>query len=101
MISGIFIIILGWVLWSIVLYIVAVALLVLGVLLLYYKLKSKVRGYTPFQTLCEYIAPIFYLIVGTLLLFNQAAIGDIILVWCGVVAVVQGGLLLFNALAKK
>ena len=101
MVGGVVIIVCGWALFSAVLYILAAVLLILGLLLIYYKFKHKIVGRTPFYTFCEYIVPVFYLIIGGLLLFNQAGSVNVILVICGVLTIIQGGLFLFNSLTSK
>lgn len=101
LVCGAFVIVCGWVVVSAVLYVVAAILLVLGVLCIYYNIKRKVRGCTPFHTVCYYVMPAICLFIGILLLFHRGAALNIILIFCGILTIVEGGFLLFNAIAEK
>lgn len=101
LVCGVFIIVCGWVIVNAVLYVLAAALLIVGILLVYYKIKKRVRGCTPFHTVCEYAIPGFYIAIGLLLLFHKSAAMEIILIICGVLTVIEGGVCLFNALSEK
>ena len=101
LVCGVFIIVCGWVIVNAVLYVIAAALLILGILLVYYKIKKRVRGRTPFHTVCEYAVPAFYIAIGLLLLFHKSAAVEIILIICGVLTVIEGGVFLFNAVCEK
>ena len=71
LVGGVVVIVCGWVIVEAVLYLVAGALLIAGILLLYEKIKSRSRCDTLFYTLCEYAVPVVFLVIGTLLMFNQ------------------------------
>ncbi len=101
LICGVFVIVCGWAVVSAVLYIVAALLLIFGVLWIYYNLKNKVRGCTPVQTASYYLTPAICLFIGVLLLFHKGAAINIILIICGISTIVEGGILLFNAIAEK
>ena len=77
------------------------AILIFGILLVYYKVKKRVRGRTPFHTLCEYAIPAFFIAIGLLLLFHRSAAVEIVLVICGVLTVLEGGVFLFNTLSER
>ncbi len=100
-VCGTFIIICGWAVVKAVLYIIAAALLILGILLVYYKIKRKVRGCTPFHTVCEYAVPALCIAIGVLLLFHKGAAITVILVISGILTIVEGCILLFNAIAER
>ncbi|MBQ8405792.1 MAG: DUF308 domain-containing protein [Clostridia bacterium] len=101
LICGVFVIVCGWVVVSAVLYVVAALLLVFGVLCIYYNLKRKVRGCTPVQTASYYIMPAICLFIGVLLLFHKGAAINIILIICGISTIIEGGILLCNAITEK
>ena len=71
MVSGILIIVCGWVLVEAVLYVVAAMLLIAGILLLYDKIKKRVCCDTLFKTVLEYAMPSVFIIIGCVLLFHQ------------------------------
>lgn len=100
LVCGVFVIVCGWVVVSAVLYVVAAILLVYGILWVYYNLKRRVRGCTPVQTVSYYVMPSVCIFIGVLLLFHESAI-NIILVICGILTIIDGGILLFNAIAEK
>ena len=81
--------------------ILAAILLVFGILSIYYNIKRKVRGCTPLHTATYYIVPALYIAIGVLLLFHKSAAVDIILIICGLLTVIDGGILLFNAIAER
>lgn len=101
LVCGVFIIVCGWIIVNAVLYVIAAALLIFGILLVYYKVKKRVRGRTPFHTLCEYAIPAFFIAIGLLLLFHRSAAVEIVLVICGVLTVLEGGVFLFNTLSER
>lgn len=93
---GIFIIVCGWTVMEAVLYIVAALLLILGILLLYEKIHCKcvIRSWQ--DLLCDYATPSLYIFMGLLLLFHRKGSIGVILVLVGVLAVMQGAILLFK-----
>ncbi len=101
LVIGAVIIFCGWVIVSAVLYLVAAALLIVGILLLYEKIKLRVRGVTLFHTLCEYAVPVLFLVIGGLLLFNQGNTVNWVFIVSGVFTVVEGGILLVNAFSEN
>ena len=93
---GVLIILCGWVVMEAVLYIVAALLLIVGILLLYDQIRCKcvIRSWQ--DLLCEYAAPSLYILMGVLLLFHRQSAVDVILVLVGVLALLQGAILLFR-----
>ena len=100
-VAGIIVIICGWVIVSAVLYVLAGALLIVGVLFLYEKIKGRVRCQTWYYTLCEYAVPILCIVIGTLLLFNQGNTMNWVFIVGGGITIVEGGLLLVDALQME
>ncbi|MBQ8686051.1 MAG: DUF308 domain-containing protein [Clostridia bacterium] len=99
LVFGLVVIVCGWVIVEAVLYLVAAVLLIAGILLLYEKIKNKVSCATLFYTLCEYAIPIVFIVIGTLLMFNQGNTVDWVFVVGGIFTVIEGGLLLVGAFA--
>jgi len=99
-VSGVLIIVCGWMVVSAVLYVIAAVLLVCGILLLYDKIRSCVRGVNLFYTICEYAAPCVAIIIGFLLLFNQSRMINVIFIISGILTAIEGVLLLVNALSQ-
>lgn len=98
MVIGAVIIVCGWVLVEAVLYILAALMLILGGLLLYDKLKNRVHYQKMWMALLDYALPAGLLLIGALLLFNQTAARDVILVICGILTTIEGAVTLINAL---
>ena len=96
-VSGILIIVCGWVLVEAVLYIVSAMLLIAGILLLYDKIKKRVHCDTLFRTVVEYALPSVFIIIGCLLLCHQAFALEIIFVITGIFTLIEGGILLVEA----
>lgn len=95
---GAVIIFFGWVLVSAVLYLLATALIVLGILLVYERIKCKIGGQSIWRMIMCYAQPILLLFIGFLLLFNQSETVAWIFIISGILTVIEGGLLLANAL---
>lgn len=100
LVCGIAIIVCGWVVVKAVLYVFAVLLIILGILIIYYNIKRRVKGCTPFQTVCKYAVPIICIVIGVLLFFNGGVAVNVIFIVCGILTIIEGGLLLFNALSR-
>ncbi len=92
------IILCGWVLVEAVLYIVAAVLLIAGVLLLYDKIKNRIRCTTLVHTICEYAVPALFIIIGIMFLFHQSEAINIVFILSGCLTVLEGGVLLANAI---
>ena len=93
-VSGILIIVCGWVLVEAILYILAALLLIAGILLLYDKIRKRIRCDTVWQTVLEYALPSVCILIGGLLLFHQAITVEIIFIVAGSLTLIEGGLLL-------
>lgn len=76
-----------------VLLVLATALLVVGVLLLYDKLKCRKFSRSMFTNLCDFAIPTLFLLIGALLLFTQGEGEDWVLIVCGSLTVLMGGVL--------
>ena len=100
-VTGVLIIVCGWALIEAVLYIVAALLLIAGILLLYDKIKKKVVCDTLLFTALEYAVPSLFILIGFLLLFHQAVAIEIIFVFSGILTLIEGGVLLANALLEE
>ena len=98
LVGGVVVIVCGWVIVEAVLYLVAGALLIAGILLLYEKIKKHRRCDTLFYTLCEYAVPVVFLVIGTLLMFNQGNTVKWVFIFGGIFTIIEGGLLLVGAL---
>lgn len=95
---GIVVIVCGWVIVKAVLYVLSAVLLIAGILLLYERIKSHGQCGTTFQTVCGYAVPVLCILIGILLLFNQGNTVAWVFVISGICTVVEGGLLLADAL---
>ena len=93
---GVLVIVCGWVLVEAVLYIVAAFLLIAGILLLYDKIKKKVRCDTLLLTALEYAVPALFVLIGVLLLFHQAVAIELIFIFSGILTLIEGAILLLN-----
>jgi hypothetical protein len=100
-VSGAIILICGLALVGIVLYVIAALLLIAGILLLYEQCKSKVRCLDWKSMILQYATPALLVFIGLLLLFNQGATVNWIFVVCGILTVIEGGVLLVNALLQE
>ena len=88
----------GWVLVGAVLYLLAAALIVLAILLVYERVKCSDNQQSVWQKVTEYIQPALLLCIGFLLFFNQGETVAWIFIISGVLTVLEGGILLINAL---
>ncbi len=88
----------GWVLVGAVLYLLALALFVLGILLIYERMKCSEGKQNIWQIIISYAQPLLLLCIGFLLLFNQRGTVSWIFIISGVLTVLEGGILLTNAL---
>ena len=98
---GIFVIICGWDLTEAVLYVISALLIISGILFLYDKIKHEVRCATTVQTIVEYAEPSILILIGFLLLFNQSGFLNFIFIVSGVLTILEGGLLLIDALSEN
>ena len=100
-IVGVFVIVCGWTAVGAVLYIVSAVLLIFGILLLYDKIKRGIRCRTLLNTVFEYAVPALCIAIGVLLLFHKASIVKVVFICTGVLTLITGGILLFNALSDE
>ena len=100
-VSGVLIIVCGWALVEAVLYVVSALLLIAGILLLYDKIKKRVKGCNLLGTLLEYAMPLLFIIIGFLLLFHQAFALEIIFVVTGILTLIEGGILLVEVFENE
>ena len=97
-VAGVLVIVCGWALLEAVLYIVSALLLIAGILLLYDKIRKRVRCDALWQTILEYALPSVCIVIGVLLLFHQAVAVEIIFIVSGLLTLIEGTLLLVEAL---
>ena len=76
-------------------------LLIAGILLLYDKIKKRVKGCNLLGTLLEYAMPLLFIIIGFLLLFHQAFALEIIFVVTGILTLIEGGILLVEVFENE
>ncbi len=100
LVAGGVIILFGWLLTAAALYIVAAGLLIFGILLLYEKIKCKKKGDTFLRTLLEYAVPVGIILIGIVLFFNQTGAVNFVFIISGIFAILDGAIMLFNALME-
>ena len=99
-VTGILIIICGWLLVEAVLYIVSALLLIGGILLLYDKLKKGTRCEGMALAILEYVTPAICIVMGLLFLFHQLLPLTVVFVVGGMITLAEGGFLLLNAFSQ-
>ena len=100
-VSGALILICGLTLVGIVLYLIAGLLLVAGILVAYEKYKARKCRQDIKEMLFEYATPILLITIGLLLLFNRGATVQWIFVVCGILTVMEGGVLLAEGILQE
>ena len=98
---GAFVIFCGWVVVEAVLYILAAALLIFGILLLYDKIKHKISCYSALGIVIEYALPALCIAVGILLLFHGGTASNFIFVLSGLLTVLIGAILMLDAISQE
>lgn len=98
---GVLIIVCGFAVVRAVVYVICAALLIAGVLLLYDKLKNGLRYMEIPQKICEIAMPSVCILIGVLLLFHNIKLMNMIFVICGILSLIEGGLILFNAFGEE
>ncbi len=78
------VVVFGWLFVELALYLIAALLLLYGIAQLIQTVRQKPKGYLP------YAVPVFSLIAGCCLLFNQGGTVDWIFVVVGIVLIVEG-----------
>lgn len=81
---------------TIVLYIIAAVLLIIGILMIYDKMKHNIRHASLWYTIMEYALPCIMLVIGLLLLFNQTGLLNFIFIVSGVLTIIEGILILLR-----
>ena len=97
---GLLIVICGFALVRAVVYVVAALLLIVGILLLYDKLKNGTHCIETAQKICEIALPSICILIGVLLLFHNVKMMNTILIVCGLLSLLEGGLVLFSAFGE-
>ncbi len=99
--SGLLLVVAGWVIAEAVLYILSGILLVFGTLYLYDQIKRGVKCTSPWSIALEYATPALCIAIGVLLLFSQTSFVGVICVVCGILTVLEGGVLLTQAFLEE
>lgn len=94
LVAGIVVIVFGWTLASIVLYVMAALLLVYAVYQLYGLITDKVKDFVKF------IEPSVMALIAILLLFNQGGTVAWVFIVAGIFLIVEGALALINCIKK-
>ena len=100
-VSGILIIICGWVLVEAVLYVISALLLIFGILLLYDKIRKRYVCDSLLKAVILYAIPSVMILIGVLLLFHQALAMRFIFIVCGLLTLVEGGMFLIDAFEEE
>ena len=87
----------GWTIVSAVVYILAALVLIVGVLALYDCVRFRLRCIRGKEALKILIEPVVCILIGLVLFFNK---WDWVFVLAGLFTILEGGLLLFDALRK-
>ena len=95
---GAAVIIFGWLLVSIVLYVVAALLVVYGIYTLYQCFNAKIKFKNLLSTILFYLIPILYIIAGICLFFNQGEIMNVAFIVSGAVLLVNGIIMIVESL---
>lgn len=94
---GIVLIICGWAVVGAVLYVLAAAVMITGILLLYEQIKNQHCGTTLLQKIVAFAYPIVCILIGFFLLFNEGNEAQWVFIVSGSLTVLEGGLLLLSA----
>lgn len=101
LVVGVLIIVFGWTITAAVLYIFAALLLIYGILMLYSYIKSGVRKTKLIHTIFAYVKPILLIVIGILLFCSLGRTLDWIFIVSGIIAVVEGAIMLVEAFKKN
>jgi hypothetical protein len=96
MVGGLLVILCGWLVVEAVLYLLSAVTLILGILILYDKIKGRACGNTWWNTALAYAPAGLCIAIGLLLLFHKCLSPTLIFIGCGIFALIEGGILLFN-----
>ena len=100
-VSGILVIVCGWVLVEAVLYVIAALLLIVGILFLYDKIRKRYTCDSLLKTVLIYALPSVLIVIGILLLFHQALAMKFVFIVSGLLTLVEGGILLIDAFEEE
>ncbi len=100
-ISGVVLTIAGWVVVEAVLYILSGILLIFGTLCLYDKIKRRAGCDSFWLNVLEYATPALCIAIGGLLLLQGESLRNVVCVLSGLLAVVEGGILLVRAFIEE
>jgi len=93
---GVLIILFGWVLVSAVLYIMGALLIVVGILVLYELIKNRTKLlFHDWASVLKYAKPVVCILIGLLLFFSGF---EWIFIIAGIITVIEGALILVDAL---
>lgn len=96
-VSGALLVLCGWVVVNAVVYILAAAVLLVGVLSLYETLKAHATCLTLWQTISAYAVPSLLVLIGVILFFCGNEESEWVYVCSGVLTTLLGGVLLADA----
>lgn len=94
---GALVILFGWVLAFVMIYLLAIALIVYGVLDIYIIYKSKIQNKKIIDLILIYAFPVVNILLGFLLLFNQAGTLNAIFIVAGILFIIEGVMYLVEA----
>ncbi len=101
LVSGVVLVVCGWVLVEAVLYILAGVLLIFGILAIYDKIKRGHGCESAWQTFLSYAVFAVVITIGGLLLFQGLIEVGIALIISGVLMIIAGALILVEALLAE
>ena len=95
---GIFFVGFGWLILSVIFYIIAIVLLVVAAWWIYELWRVRcIRPYS-FSSIFAYVQPILITLVGILLFFHQGEERAWIFIFAGIVTIIEGALLLATSI---
>ena len=96
---GVLILVFGWLIVKVALYVLAAGLVIVGIWGIYDRIKCGIGFSWQVKPILLYARPVVCILIGLLLLFNQGGTIDWVFVVGGILTVIEGGLLLLEALA--
>lgn len=96
---GVLILVFGWLIVKVALYVLAAGLIIIGVWGIYDLIKCGASFSWSVRPILLYARPLVCAVIGILLLFNQGGTLDWVFVVGGILTVIEGGLLLVEALS--
>lgn len=101
LVFGVVVIVFGWALVEFALIVLAAVILIWGIYELYAKLRIHLKGSNTLNTILLYISPILDILLGLLLLFCRGEAMKVISIVVGILLIVDGVMLIWNATKKK